>query len=225
MGLEGHSTGGQPGKAVDPRPLMIMASIYQLKDGFQGLLRPLVGRLAGRGVTANQMTMLACVLSFVAGFLLYGNPDTRWVLLLMPGVLLVRMALNAIDGMLAREHGMTSRRGAVLNELTDVLSDAALYLPYALVDGFRGDLVCVVVVLAVISEMTGTVGVQIGASRRYDGPMGKSDRAFVFGALALLAGLSVPIEPAVPFILATVIVLLVVTIVNRACKALKESNS
>ena len=32
-------------------------------------------------------------------------------------------------------------------------------------------------------EMAGVVAVQIGAERRYDGPMGKSDRAFTFGLL------------------------------------------
>jgi CDP-diacylglycerol--glycerol-3-phosphate 3-phosphatidyltransferase len=35
------------------------------------------------------------------------------------------MALNAIDGMLAREHDMQSPLGAMLNELGDVLSDVA----------------------------------------------------------------------------------------------------
>jgi CDP-diacylglycerol--glycerol-3-phosphate 3-phosphatidyltransferase len=59
-----------------------------------------------------------------------------------------------------------------------------------LVDG-RPELIVAVVVLAVVTEMTGVVAVQIGASRRYDGPMGKSDRAFVFGALGLFAGLEV----------------------------------
>ncbi len=43
------------------------------------------------------------------------------------------MAFNAIDGMLAREHNQQSKLGAFLNELTDVVSDAALYLPFALV--------------------------------------------------------------------------------------------
>ena len=50
---------------------------------------------------------------------------------LLPAVLFVRMALNAIDGMLAREHGQKSALGAFLNELCDVVSDAALYLPFA----------------------------------------------------------------------------------------------
>jgi CDP-diacylglycerol--glycerol-3-phosphate 3-phosphatidyltransferase len=46
------------------------------------------------------------------------------------------MALNAIDGMLAREHGQASRLGAVLNELGDVVADAGLYLPLALTTVF-----------------------------------------------------------------------------------------
>jgi hypothetical protein len=36
-----------------------MISIYQLKPAFQGLLRPLVRRLAAVGVTANAVTILA----------------------------------------------------------------------------------------------------------------------------------------------------------------------
>ena len=46
-----------------------------------------------------------------------------------------------------------------------------------------------VIVLAVICEFAGVLGPTVGASRRYDGPMGKSDRAFVFGALGLWIGL------------------------------------
>ena len=53
-------------------------------------------------------------------------PEVRWPLLLIPVVLVLRMALNAIDGMLAREHGMRTRLGALLNELGDVISDSAL---------------------------------------------------------------------------------------------------
>ncbi len=102
------------------------------------------------------------------------------------------MALNAVDGMLAREHGQKSRLGALLNELGDVVSDTALYLPLALVPGFSPPLVAVIVVLAALSEMTGVLAQTIGASRRYDGPMGKSDRAFVFGLVALLLALGVP---------------------------------
>jgi len=197
-------------------------TIYDLKPAFQNLLRPVCRRLAAAGVTANQVTIGALLLSVAAGLLLAARPDHAAVLLGIPLVLLLRLALNAIDGMLAREHDMKSALGAVLNEIGDVVSDAALYLPFALVPGLLPAPVVIVVVLAVISEMTGVVAVQLGAARRYDGPMGKSDRAFVFGALAFLAGLGVPLEPWADWVMAAVVLLLLLTISNRARRALAD---
>ena len=199
-----------------------MASIYDLKSKFQDLLRPITKRLAKIGVTANQVTLFAAMLSVGAGACVAVWPTENWPLLVIPGLLFGRMALNAIDGMLAREHDMKSDLGAVLNEIGDVISDSALYLPLALVPGFRPELVVAIVLLAAISEMTGVVAVQIGASRRYDGPMGKSDRAFVFGLLCLLLGCGVSLEQWLDTILGGVILLLVLTIFNRSRQALKE---
>jgi CDP-diacylglycerol---glycerol-3-phosphate 3-phosphatidyltransferase len=197
-----------------------MASIYDIKPAFQNLLRPLTRTLANAGVTANQVTLAAAVLSAAVGAGIVWQPAARWPLLVLPGFLFVRMALNAIDGMLAREHGMKSRLGAVLNEIGDVVADTTLYLPLALVPGFSLWLVVVITILAIISEMTGVVAVQIGATRRYEGPMGKSDRAFVFGLLALLLGLGVSVGAWLWWTQAAMIVLLVLTILNRARRAL-----
>lgn len=199
-----------------------MASIYDLKPAFQGLLRPLVGGLAKAGMTANQVTVGAMLLSIAAGGLIAMNPAEQWPLLLVPVVLFVRMALNAIDGMLAREHNMQSALGGFLNELGDVLSDIFLYLPFALLAGVDAVLVIAVVLLAVISEMTGVIAVQVGASRRYDGPMGKSDRAFVFGALGLALGLGLSAGLWLNLLLGGVALLLLLTIANRMRRALAE---
>jgi CDP-diacylglycerol--glycerol-3-phosphate 3-phosphatidyltransferase len=200
-----------------------MVSVYDIKPRFQALLRPLTNGLAGAGVTANQVTLAAAVLSITTGAVVAALRDQPQILLLLPAVLFVRMALNAIDGMLAREHGQKSRLGAVLNELGDVVSDAGLYLPLALVPGFNPYLVVAIVVLGVISEMAGVVAIQIGASRRYDGPMGKSDRAFVLGTAAFLVGVGLRPGTWLDLLLGIVALLLVVTIVNRARKALGET--
>ncbi len=201
-----------------------MASVYDFKPAFQKLLRPLVRRCAARGISANAVTVSALLLSIAAGAALALYPDRRWPLLALPAVLLVRMALNAIDGMLAREHGMASRLGALLNELGDVVSDAALYLPLALVPGVPAAPVVVVVVLAVVGELTGIAGVQIGASRRYDGPLGKSDRAAAFGLLGLLLGLAVPPGAWLAWGLWALAALGAATILNRARRALAEGS-
>ena len=199
-------------------------TIYDLKPAFQNLLRPITRALARAGVTANQVTIAAAVLSIAVGALVVYRRDLQWIVLLVPATLFVRMALNAIDGMLAREHDMQSALGGILNELGDVISDAALYLAFAALAGISPYAVVTVVMLAVLSEMTGVVGVQIGASRRYDGPMGKSDRAFAFGLLALLLGLGV--EPGwwANVYLWAIAALTGLTIVNRARRALGELN-
>jgi len=198
-----------------------MASIYDIKPAFQNLLRPITQALAKSGVIANQVTVAALILSLITGAVLLIAPNQNSLFLLVPLVMLVRMALNAIDGMLAREHNMKSALGAILNELCDVISDAALYLPFALIIGVKPWLVVLLVIAAIISEMTGVIAVQIGASRRYDGPMGKSDRAFVFGAIALALGLGYA-GIWLNWLFAVVVALTVVTIINRARKALQE---
>ena len=79
-------------------------SLYELKPRFQALLRPLTRRLAAGGVTANQVTLAAGAISILLGALLCLAPS-RPLFLLLPLWLFARMALNAIDGMLAREFG------------------------------------------------------------------------------------------------------------------------
>lgn len=202
-----------------------MPTIYQFKPAFQNLLRPLVRQLAAAGVTANQVTLAAFGLSVATGGALLWWPGSRAVLLAVPVVCFVRMALNAIDGMLAREFAQKSKLGAILNEIGDVLSDATLYLPFAGVGSISAPLVVGVVLLAIISEMTGVVAVQIGATRRYDGPAGKSDRAFVFGLLGLLGGCGVILGAWTNWLLALELALLVVTIFNRARGALRETKN
>ncbi len=198
-------------------------SIYDLKPRFQKLLRPLADTLAGAGVTANQVTLAALGLSVLAGGALALWPGAVLPLLLLPVVLFARMALNAIDGMLAREHNQVSRLGAYLNEICDMLSDSALYLPFALLPGVSGPLVVLAVVLALVGEAAGMLGPALGASRRYDGPLGKSDRAFLFGALGLLLGLGLAPGAWLELVLWAALALGGLTIVNRVRRALREA--
>ncbi|POF28218.1 CDP-alcohol phosphatidyltransferase family protein [Roseibium marinum] len=202
-----------------------MPSVYQLKSRFQDLLRPLCRSLAAAGITANQVTLAALGLSVLEGLALWLFAGAFLPLLLLPVVLFIRMGLNAIDGMLAREHDQKSDLGAVLNELGDVLSDAALYLPFALLPFVSGTLVVGLVVLAVIGEMTGVIGVQIGASRRYDGPFGKSDRAVLFGLCGLLMAFGLTSPLAYQILFGAGLALAALTILNRARAAIEKKRS
>ena len=197
-----------------------MATVYDLKPRFQALLLPVCNHLAAGGVTANQVTLFACAWSVGHGLLLYSFPEAAIWLILLPVTLVFRMALNAIDGMLARDHGMQTQLGLLLNEITDVASDAALYLPFALISSTAAAPAVLAVVLAGLSEVTGVIGQIVGGGRRYEGPMGKSDRALAYGCLALLLGLGIGASGWVGAYLWGIVVLLVVTIFNRGRAAL-----
>jgi len=166
-------------------------TIYDLKPKFQALLRPIVQNLANRGITPNQVTMLAMLLSILVGAIIALTQGAKWILLFVPLFMFLRMALNAIDGLLAKEHNMKTKRGAMFNEMSDVIADVALFLPFALIDGINPIYVVLFAIVGVFSEMAGVVDQTLNGERRYDGPMGKSDRVFVVGFIALLLGFGV----------------------------------
>jgi len=197
-------------------------TLYKAKPYFQSLLRPLVKHLANIGITANQVTVTAGLGSILISLLLLQNSDEYLFFLLLPLWMFLRMALNAIDGMLAREFNQKSDLGAYLNELCDVISDAALFIPFALISPFSFFSVTLVIFLASLSEFAGVLGLSVGATRRYDGPMGKSDRALIFGALGLWIGLEGTLPTWLWLLMPLLSVLISITIFNRVKNALIE---
>ena len=209
-----------------------MPSIYQLKPAFQNLLRPLVKALFHWGITANQVTLLAMLLSLgLSGFLYVYFLDVapNLILLLFPLWMLIRMAFNAIDGMLAREFQQQSALGAYLNELCDVVSDSALYAVLFVFSFISAPLLGMVIFLAILSEYTGVMAPLIGQERRYDGPMGKSDRALWFSIIMIILSLSPyfsmqfsTLSNLCNGILGLITILLCFTIFNRIKNSLKQ---
>jgi len=200
-----------------------LATIYDLKPQFQKLLRPIAAALVQRGLSANDVTLGALALSAAQGAWLALDPGSSWPLLALPVTLFLRMAMNAIDGLMAKEHGQATLAGAVLNELSDVIADAALYLPFALIPGLNAPLVVLVVIAGVIAEMAGALGPMLGAARCYAGPFGKSDRAFAFGLLAVLLGVGLTPGLWSTLYVGALLVLSALTGLNRARRIVAEA--
>lgn len=198
-------------------------SIYRLKPAFQNALRPLVQSLAHMGVTANQVTLFAAAVSVVYGGLIWWSGGGLIWFALLPILLFVRMALNAIDGMLAREHGQQSKLGAYLNEICDLVADAALIAPFLLLAPFDGFWIVLIILTAWLAEFVGILGETVGATRRYDGPLGKSDRALIFGVLGVLAWAFGGLSPVFYWTQPLIVISLMVTCFNRARAALGEA--
>ncbi|MEN8991497.1 CDP-alcohol phosphatidyltransferase family protein [Avibacterium paragallinarum] len=202
-----------------------MPSIYQLKPAFQNLLRPLVKSLHHLGITANQVTLLAMFISLAVAFFIYiyfSHNGIGILLLIFPVWMLIRMGFNAIDGMLAREFNQQSKLGAFYNELCDVISDSALYFSLICFAFIQAELLILTCFLAILAEYTGVMAPLVGQERRYDGPMGKSDRAFVFSIICVIIVTSSILNVGLNTlslicnsILIIIIFLLLITIYNR----------
>lgn len=103
-----------------------------------------------------------------------------------------------------------------------MLSDIALYLPFMLLPDSNIPLVLVMLFCAVMTEFCGVLAQTINGIRSYAGPLGKSDRALVFGTW----GLALAIWPQlvqwnnVMWGIATL--LLVWTVINRCRSVLRD---
>lgn len=203
----------------------ILISIYEIKPKFQQLLMPIVDWMRKIGMTPNQVTILALVLSILTGIILSIFHDNKWIFILMPIVMFVRMALNAIDGVMAKKYQMKSHLGLLLNELGDVISDLFLFIPFVFIAEDYGIGIMLFISLSIISEMAGVTVQVIGSSRRYDGPMGKSDRAFIVGFISFLIFVHLNIIPYLHFVFYICSILMLINIYNRIINGLKEVKS
>jgi CDP-diacylglycerol---glycerol-3-phosphate 3-phosphatidyltransferase len=198
-------------------------TLYDIKPAFQNLLRPLAAKLVALGVTANAVTLGALLLSMATGAAIAAWHEAPTIFWLLPLVLFVRMALNAIDGMMAREFGQKSTLGMYLNELTDVIADAALILPFALLPVFPGWGVALFAIVAILTEFAGVLAIPAGALRRYDGPFGKSDRALALGIVGALVAIGVNFGNWGAYLFPALAALSVATVWNRVRAGLKEA--
>lgn len=199
-----------------------MISIYKIKPAFQKLLRPLLTVLYKLGVTANQITWSSILLSLFIGIAFWYADRYRILFLALPLGLLIRMALNALDGMMARTYNQQSRKGEVLNEVGDIISDLFIYFPLLLFEKQSIYLVVLFICLSVINEFAGLLGKVISGERRYDGPMGKSDRAFLMALYGILSFFDVDFSGYSFWIFATINLLLIVSTAARINKSLMK---
>ena len=195
-------------------------TVYDLKPRFQRLLQPLADGLVRRGVRPNAVSWFGLALSLATGASLALWPRATGLLLAVPVVLFARMAVNAVDGLMATRHGLATPFGKILNEIADVASDAVLFLPFVRVTGSW--VVAPIVVLAALTEVAGILGTTVGASRRYDGPAGKSDRAVVFGLVAIVYAFWTPPRALIDATWWVIVALLMWTVANRVRGALQE---
>lgn len=198
-----------------------MISIYKIKPKFQSLLKPVLEILHNWNISANQITLASLFLSFIIGVFFWYADENRYFLLALPIGLFLRMALNALDGMMARTYNQQSKIGEVLNEIGDIVSDFIIFLPLLKFESAHVILVVIFIFLSVLNETSGILSKSINGDRRYDGPMGKSDRAFMIGLYGLLQFFSFNTSKFSTYIFLTLIILLIISTLVRLRNSLK----
>jgi len=192
-----------------------MFSFYQFKPWMQRAFR----WIAGNWMTPNQATALGLAAAAGGGgFLALGFRVDHRFFLAQPVWLILRLVCNILDGVLAREKGLADTRGEVLNELSGVVGDALNYLPVAFcAPTANGRAVTfLVIIAAILAEMTAVLGRLATGKRRDEGPLGgKLDRGIWFGVGATIAGLFPGTLPYLSRYLAVALVFVVATWLNR----------
>jgi phosphatidylglycerophosphate synthase len=199
-----------------------MLDIPDTKPLLERLLRPAALALSSLGIRPNALTLASIAISTLTGSLALAFPTATWPLFAILAAMLTRLALNHMDGIVARERGMKTRWGGLLNEIATPAEDMALYLPLAARPDMPAVLIACAVMLSVLVEVAGLSPVTIGSTRRFDGPMSKVVRGVFFATIVLDAAFGVAPKLLSPAALVLALGLLGITAWNRLIRAVGE---
>tara|TARA_B100000959_G_scaffold73006_1_gene77544 strand:+ start:765 stop:1430 length:666 start_codon:yes stop_codon:yes gene_type:complete len=202
-----------------------MISIYKIKPKFQKLLMPILKLLRGLRISPNAITIFSIILSFALSYFFWNNSDNSLYLLIVAFGLFLRMMLNALDGMMARIYNLQSKLGEILNEVGDIVSDVAIYFPLILFESLRIEIAIIFILLTIINEFCGLMAKVISRKRRYDGPMGKSDRAFLIGIICIVYYFTNGLNPYINYIIGGSSILMILSSYIRLTKSIKNGKN
>jgi CDP-diacylglycerol--glycerol-3-phosphate 3-phosphatidyltransferase len=188
-----------------------MISTYKIKPKFQQMLMPLLKMLRNMGVSPNALTLMAVLLSFVIGYLFWSSAEHHSYFLFVAIGLLLRMMLNALDGMMARIYNLQSKLGEILNEVGDIVSDIVIFFPLIVFENLDVKLSIAFISLSIVNEFCGIMAKVVSGDRRYDGPMGKSDRALLIGVICIISYFTSDINIYINYIIGVASLLMIVS--------------
>jgi len=143
------------------------------------------------GIHPDTISYLSVVAAFAAAICFWKAGQIRWLLIIAPLFSYLRLWLNMLDGMVAVAAGKASRRGEILNDLPDRVSDVIIFVGVAhsgLMNPIFGYWAAIA---AVLTAYVGLFGQALGVQREFGGIMSKPWRmvALHIGAwLALFLG-------------------------------------
>jgi phosphatidylglycerophosphate synthase len=166
-------------KTMGPSPTYAPTSRRPIAGAFRKTAGAAVRLCVARNVHPDVISYLSIVAAGAAAacYLFAG----RWPILLLIAPLLcfLRLWFNMLDGMVALAAGKASRRGEIVNELPDRISDILIFAGVAHSGLANPFLAYWAAILAVMTAYVGTLGQALTGKRRFGGLMSKQYRMLV----------------------------------------------
>ena len=138
------------------------------------------------GIHPDAISYLSIVAALIAAICFWKSGATRWLLIIAPLFCYLRLWFNMLDGLVAFAAGRASRRGEILNDLPDRISDIVIFIGVAH-SGLMNPLIGYwAAIFAVLTSYVGLFGQALGVQRQFGGIMSKPWRMLVLHAGAWL---------------------------------------
>ena len=138
------------------------------------------------GIHPDAISYLSLVAALVATLCFWQSGARHWLLIIAPLFCYLRLWFNMLDGLVAFAAGKASRRGEILNDLPDRVSDVVIFVGVAhsgLMHPFIGYWAAI---FAVLTSYVGLFGQALGVQRQFGGVMSKPWRMVALHAGAWL---------------------------------------
>ena len=128
---------------------------------------------ARHGIHPDAISYLSIVAALIAAICFWKSGARRWLLIIAPLFCYLRLWFNMLDGQVAFAAKKTSRRGEILNDLPDRISDIVIFVGVAH-SGLMNPLIGYwAAILAVLTSYVGLFGQALGVHRQFGGIMSK----------------------------------------------------
>src|SRR6476619_2780410 len=138
------------------------------------------------GIHPDAISYLSIVAALTAAICFWKSGARRWLLIIAPLFCYLRLWFNLLDGLVAFASGKASRRGEILNDLPDRISDVVIFVGVAH-SGLMNPLIGYwAAILSVLTSYVGLFGQALGVQRQFGGIMSKPWRMVALQAGAWL---------------------------------------
>lgn len=125
------------------------------------------------GIHPDTISYLSIAAAFLAAVCFWISAHHRWLLIIAPLFCYLRLWFNMLDGMVAVAANKASRRGEILNDLPDRVSDIIIFAGVAHSGWMEPLWGYWAAIFAVLTAYVGLFGQALGGQRQFGGTMSK----------------------------------------------------